>query len=308
MGRSRVEEKRGGDGAKVTIGYDAVNTQNGFTQNGFTERLRAARRSHRLSPGLGTLAEQAGRAVLAYLFPHFAEGPAAAERVEAEAAELRRLLARALVAPELPPEAAERVATRFMDRLPGIYDALLADADAICDGDPAARDRDEVILAYPGFFAIALYRVGHTLHGLGAPLAARLLTEYGHRATGIDIHPAAQIGSRFSIDHGTGVVIGETAVLGEGVKLYQGVTLGAASVRKDLSRIKRHPTIGNRVVIYSNATILGGDTEVGDDSIIGGNVWLTNSVPPRSVVTGGEHQQRKRVSVPAAEDMVEFHI
>jgi len=287
----------------VTIGNDAVNTQSAFA-----ERLRSARRAHHLPPGLGTVAEEAGRAVLAYLFPHFAEGPAPAETVEAEGRELQALLVRALAAPDLPPETAGRVAARFMERLPAIYEALLADADAICQGDPAARSRDEVILAYPGFFAIALYRIAHALHELGALLAARLLTEYGHRETGIDIHPAATIGSRFSIDHGTGVVIGETAILGDGVKLYQGVTLGAASVRKDLSRTKRHPTIGNRVVIYSNATILGGDTEVGDDSIVGGNVWLTASVPPRSVVTGGEHQQRKRVSVPAAEDMVEFHI
>jgi serine O-acetyltransferase len=297
------EELGGEDGGKVTIGNDAVNTQSAFA-----ERLRAARRGYRLPPGLGSVAEEAGRAVLAYLFPHFSPGPAPAETIESESRDLHALLSRALVGPDLPPDAAARAATRFLERLPAIYDALLTDAEAICQGDPAARSRDEVILAYPGFFAIALYRIAHALHELGAPLPARLLTEYGHRETGIDIHPAAAIGSRFSIDHGTGVVIGETAVLGDGVKLYQGVTLGAASVRKDLSRIKRHPTIGNRVVIYSNATILGGDTVVGDDSIIGGNVWLTSSVPPGSVVTGGEHQQRKRVSVPAAEDMVEFHL
>jgi serine O-acetyltransferase len=287
----------------VTSENDAVNTQGEFAA-----RLRAARRGYRLPPGLGNTAERAGRAVLAYLFPHFAAGPAPAEAVEPEGLELQALLADALVGPDLPPDAAAGAAARFAEWLPAIYDALMADADAICQGDPAARSRDEVILAYPGFFAIALYRIAHALHQLGAPLAARLLTEYGHRTTGIDIHPAAAIGSRFSIDHGTGVVIGETAVLGDGVKLYQGVTLGAASVRKDLSRTKRHPTIGHRVVIYSNATILGGDTVVGDDSIIGGNVWLTASVPPRSVVTGGEHQQRKRVSAPAAEDMVEFHL
>ncbi|MGH7627915.1 MAG: serine O-acetyltransferase EpsC [Gemmatimonadales bacterium] len=287
----------------MTSGDGAVNTQGAFA-----DRLRAARRGYRLPPGLATAVEEAGRAVLSYLFPHFAPGPAPAETVESEADGLRRLLTRALTGPDLPPEAAGRVADGFLARLPVIYDALLADADAICQGDPAAESRDEVILAYPGFFAIALYRIAHALHRLGAPLAARLLAEYAHRETGIDVHPGATIGARFSIDHGTGVVIGETAVLGDGVKLYQGVTLGAAAVRKDLSRTKRHPTIGNRVVIYSNATILGGDTEVGDDSIIGGNVWLTSSVPPRSVVTGGEHQQRKRSSTPAAEDMVEFHL
>ena len=268
-------------------------------------RLRSARERYVLPPGLRDAVEEAGHAVLAHLFPHFAPGPSPVERVEAERRELGDLLASALAAPDLPVEAARKVAGRFLERLSAIYEALLADAEAICEGDPAARNRDEVILAYPGFFAIALYRIAHALHQLGAPLAARLLTEYAHRETGIDIHPAARIGARFSIDHGTGVVIGETAVLGDGVKLYQGVTLGAASVRKELSRTKRHPTIGNRVVIYSNATILGGDTVVGDDSIIGGNVWLTASVPARSVVTGGEHQQRRRS---AAEDMVEFHI
>ncbi len=287
----------------MTSGDRAVNTPAAFA-----DRLRAARRGYRLRPGLGTVVEDAGRAVLGYLFPHFAPGPAPADAVESEADEIRDRLTQALAGPELPPDAAGRVVTRFLEQLPAIYEALLADADAICQGDPAARSRDEVILAYPGFFAIAHYRIAHALHGLGAPLPARLLTEYAHRETGIDIHPGATIGARFSIDHGTGVVIGETAVLGDGVKLYQGVTLGAASVRKDLSRTKRHPTIGNRVVIYSNATILGGDTEVGDDSIIGGNVWLTSSVPPKSVVTGGEHQQRKRISTPAAEDMVEFHL
>ena len=275
------------------------------TVTAFTERLRAARVAHRLPPGLRTVAEQAGQAVLAHLFPHYAPGPSPADAVDAEERELGELLTRALIAPDLPLEDARAVAARFLDRLPAIYDAMLEDADAIYQGDPAASNRDEVILAYPGFYAIAFYRIAHALHQLGAPLAARLLTEHAHRETGIDIHPAARIGPRFSIDHGTGVVIGETAVLGEGVKLYQGVTLGAASVRKELSRTKRHPTIGNRVVIYSNATILGGDTVVGDDSIIGGNVWVTASVPPRSVVTGGEHQQRRRS---AAEDMLEFHI
>jgi serine O-acetyltransferase len=284
----------------VTSRNDPVNTATAFT-----ERLRRTRQGYRLPAGLRNAVEEAGEAVLAHLFPHFAPGPSAADAVDAEERELGEVLARALAAPDLPGHGAGAIAERFLKRLPAIYDALLEDADAICEGDPAARNRDEVILAYPGFYAIAMYRIAHALHEFGAPLAARLLTEHAHRETGIDIHPAARIGARFSIDHGTGVVIGETAVLGDGVKLYQGVTLGAASVRKDLSRTKRHPTIGNRVVIYSNATILGGDTVVGDDSIIGGNVWVTASVPPRSVVTGGEHQQRRRS---AAEDMLEFHI
>ena len=170
--------------------------------------------------------EEAGEAVLAHLFPHFAPGPSPADAVDAEARELGELLARALSAPELPPDGARTIAERFLHRLPAIYEALLADADAICEGDPAARNRDEVILAYPGFYAIAMYRIAHALHELGAPLAARLLTEHAHRETGIDIHPAARIGARFSIDHGTGVVIGETAVLGDGVNYHIGRYLG----------------------------------------------------------------------------------
>ena len=162
---------------------------------------------------------------------------------------------------------------------------MLLDAQAIYDGDPAAHSIDEVILAYPGFFATAVYRLAHQLQGCEVPLVPRVLTETAHRDTGIDIHPAARIGSSFAIDHGTGIVIGETAVLGARVKLYQGVTLGALSVDKHMARTKRHPTIGDDVVIYANATILGGETVIGDGSRIGGNVWLTRSVPAKSVVT-----------------------
>jgi serine O-acetyltransferase len=269
------------------------------TLNGtFLDRLCAARRAHRLPLDLRDRADEFGRALLEFLFPHFAR-VARPERSEvaAEEARLRDLLAPAL-------EEGQGQANLFFASLPGIYDSLLADADAMCQGDPAASSRDEVILAYPGFLAIALYRAAHALHELEVPLFPRLLTELAHRETGIDIHPAARIGSRFAIDHGTGVVIGETALLGNRVRIYQGVTLGAAAVRKELSRVKRHPTIGNNVVIYANATILGGDTIVGDDSIIGGNVWLTHSVPPKSVITHREHERRER----PAEDMLEFHL
>ncbi|HET7600518.1 MAG TPA: serine O-acetyltransferase [Gemmatimonadales bacterium] len=266
----------------------------------FLSRLCEARRAHQLPLQLRELSEELAGAVLEFLFPHFARSRRCEPSdVAAEAARIRELLLHA-VGPGAPPAIAER----FFDRLPTIYDALLEDADALYLGDPAARSRDEVILAYPGFFAVALYRVAHALHELGAAPLPRLLTEFGHRETGIDIHPAARIGARLAIDHGTGIVIGETAVLGDGVKLYQGVTLGAASVRKELSQTKRHPTIGDGVVIYANATILGGDTVVGSDSIIGGNVWLTHSVPPRSVVTHTEHVQRQR----SADDLIEFHL
>ena len=263
----------------------------------FVERLAAARDAFPLPFQLRELAEEFGRGLLAFLFPHFAPARRSSPAdVGADEARLRSVLAAAHADPGL--------VDRFFARLPAIYDALLADADAIYLGDPAATSRDEVILAYPGFFAIALYRPAHAMHQLGAPLFPRLLTEFAHRQTGIDIHPGATIGTRFAIDHGTGIVIGETAVLGDRVKLYQGVTLGAASVRKTLSQTKRHPTIGNNVVIYANAAILGGDTVVGDDSVIGGSVWVTHSVPPNSMITHREHERRER----PADDLVEFHL
>ncbi|HTC23039.1 MAG TPA: serine O-acetyltransferase [Gemmatimonadales bacterium] len=263
----------------------------------FHQRLAAAHEAYPLPFGLRELAEAFGRGLLELLFPQFSRARhASVADLEAEEASLRHALA------SVPTDPAS--IDRFFAELPGIYDALLDDADAIFQGDPAATSRDEVILAYPGFLAIALYRPAHALHVLGAPLLPRLLTEFAHRGTGIDIHPAARIGARFAIDHGTGIVVGETAVLGDRVKLYQGVTLGAASVRKTLSQTKRHPTIGNNVVIYANATILGGDTVVGDDSVIGGNVWLTHSVAPNSMITHREHERRER----PAEDLVEFHL
>jgi serine O-acetyltransferase len=178
----------------------------------------------------------------------------------------------------------ETIEEQFTARLPFVYEMLLKDAEAIFHGDPAAASQTEVIRTYPGFYAIAVYRLAHEFFQLEVPLIPRILTEHAHSITGIDIHPGARIGERFCIDHGTGVVIGETVNIGDEVKLYQGVTLGALSVRKELAQTKRHPTIEDRVVIYSGATILGGDTVVGHDAIIGGNVWLTTSVPPFSKV------------------------
>jgi serine O-acetyltransferase len=172
----------------------------------------------------------------------------------------------------------------FMPSLPDIFSRMLRDAEAIFVGDPAAKSLEEVIVAYPGFYAIAVYRIAHRFYDLQVPVFPRLLTELAHQYTGIDIHPGAEIGDSFCIDHGTGVVIGETTVIGNNVKLYQGVTLGALSVQKDLASKKRHPTIEDRVVVYSNATILGGNTVIGHDSVVGGNVWLTVSVPPFSTV------------------------
>lgn len=165
-----------------------------------------------------------------------------------------------------------------------IHQKLEEDLKAIFRFDPAAKSRSEVLVSYPGFFAIAVYRISHELWQMRVPLLPRMLSEYVHGKTGIDIHPAAEIGNSFFIDHGTGVVIGETSIIGDDVKIYQGVTLGALSVNKADANSKRHPTIGNGVTIYANATILGGDTVIGNGSIIGGNVWVTHSVPESSMV------------------------
>ena len=175
-------------------------------------------------------------------------------------------------------------AHNFFQCIPALYQSLNDDVEAIVQGDPAARTRFEVIRAYPGFFAISFYRIAHALFDLDIPLLPRIITEYAHSHTGIDIHPAAEIGGHFFIDHGTGIVIGETCVIGNHVKLYQGVTLGALSVDKSMAYVKRHPTVEDHVIIYSGATILGGQTTIGHHSIIGGNVWLTKSVAPYSTV------------------------
>lgn len=182
------------------------------------------------------------------------------------------------------PRTLDDVTESFFEALPGIYRKVWLDAEAIHQGDPASESIDEVISAYPGFFAIYVHRVAHALYDLEVPILPRILTEYAHVRTGIDIHPGATIGERFCIDHGTGVVIGQTAVIGANVKIYQGVSLGALSVSKEMAGAKRHPTVEDNVVIYSNAVILGGDTVIGHDSVIGGSVWLTRSVPPHSVV------------------------
>lgn len=172
----------------------------------------------------------------------------------------------------------------YTEKLPVVLEKLNLDADAIANCDPASLSIEEVYMAYPGFYAIAIYRLAHELHKYGFPMVPRLMTEYAHRQTGVDINPGAHIGDSFFIDHATGVVIGETAVIKNNVKIYQGVTLGALYVAKSLQRTKRHPTIENNVTIYANATILGGETVIGENSIIGGNAWLTSSVPPNSTV------------------------
>ncbi len=175
-----------------------------------------------------------------------------------------------------------QIADGFFDRLPVVNTLLRKDIEAIYEGDPAANSKKEVIRSYPGFYAIAAYRIAHELQLMGVSDLPRIITEYAHSKTGIDIHPGAIIGESFCIDHGTGVVIGETATIGRRVKLYQGVTLGALSVRKKDANNKRHPTLQDDCVVYAGATILGGSTIVGKGSVIGGNVWLTKSIPEES--------------------------
>lgn len=200
------------------------------------------------------------------------------DRLEQFKADFQVILSSVSVEEDLPR------ADFFFERFPEIYEKLEEDAQFIFENDPAAKSVEEVMFSYPGFFAIAVYRFSHELEKHGVPLVPRIWTELAHSRTGIDIHPGATIGSKFFIDHGTGIVIGETTNIGNEVKIYQGVTLGALSVTKDLQNEKRHPTIEDRVVIYANATILGGDTVIGKDSLIGGNVWITESVSANSVV------------------------
>jgi serine O-acetyltransferase len=224
--------------------------------------------------------------VLGLLFPDFAtellgEEDQVAEKIE----ELRHKLSQVLLKNKhLYNGDGIEIANGFFDNLERIYDLLVRDVNALYDGDPAAKSLTEIIRCYPGFYAVVAYRLAHLLHSFGVTLIPRMITEFAHSKTGIDIHPGAKIGERFCIDHGTGIVIGETTVIGNCVKIYQGVTLGALSVDKEDADKKRHPTIENDVVIYAGTTILGGNTVIGHHSTIGGNVWLTKSVPPYSKI------------------------
>ncbi len=194
---------------------------------------------------------------------------------------------------------AQRIALQFLERVPDVRAMLAEDVQAAYDGDPAATCVAEVLLAYPGLLAITLFRYAHELHNMQVPMMPRFMTEHAHRLTGIDIHPGASIGRSLFIDHGTGVVIGETATLGDYVKIYQGVTLGALSFPKDergrvIRGVKRHPTVGNRVTIYANAAVLGGQTELGDGAVVGGSVFLAQSVEHDHQVSNAPPQLRIR--------------
>ena len=193
----------------------------------------------------------------------------------------------ALALPEEESDKAAGIAREFIDCLPQIQSTLLKDLDATFDGDPAAQDKNEIIFAYPGLFAIFVYRIAHELYLRKVPMIPRIMTEYAHSRTGIDIHPGATIGRYFFIDHGTGIVVGETTVIGDYVKIYQGVTLGALSTRggQSLRGKRRHPTIEDRVTIYSGASVLGGDTVIGHDAVIGGNAFITSSIAPGARVS-----------------------
>lgn len=178
----------------------------------------------------------------------------------------------------------EKIVREFFNRMPEAFEMLVHDAESITRFDPASTCLEEIILCYPGFYCISVYRMAHILYSLNVPILPRVMAEYAHGNTGIDIHPGAKIDSPFFIDHGTGIVIGETAEIGKNVKIYQGVTLGALTVEKSLSHKKRHPTIEDNVIIYAGSTILGGNTVIGHDSVMGGNTWITESILPFSVV------------------------
>jgi serine O-acetyltransferase len=189
------------------------------------------------------------------------------------------------ILPLASEEEVSKITNEFLNELPAVTNKLVLDVQAVYEGDPAAQSIEEIMIAYPAYEAISIYRLAHILYLLKVPLIPRIMTEYAHHKTGIDIHPGVTIGTHFFIDHGTGVVIGETCRIGDHVKIYQGVTLGAKSFELDengnpIKGIKRHPDIGNHVVIYAGATVLGGNTVVGDNCVIGGNVWLVHSLKP----------------------------
>ena len=237
--------------------------------------------------------------LLSLLFPGYFQGLCnytVAEALALVRAKLRAQIDRAYAFAGENADRSREICDNFISELPRIKNLLMKDIEALYEGDPAAKCREEVLICYPGFYAISVYRMAHVLYTYKVPLISRIMTEIAHGKTGIDIHAGATIGEYFFIDHGTGIVIGETTVIGNRVKLYQGVTLGAKSFELDehgnpVKDIKRHPNIGNNVVIYSNATILGGKTAIGDNCVIGGNVWLTHSVDANQTIYYSENNQ-----------------
>ena len=224
--------------------------------------------------------------LLALLFPaHSVKKIVSKEQLEEEIEKNKKQLEVLLLHIESDLKSSvSQIIESFYQDLPRIYDLLLKDAEALEKGDPAARGIEEVMRSYPGFYAISIFRIANVLFKMDVPFLPRIFTELAHSKTGIDIHPGASIGEYFFIDHGTGIVIGETTIIGNNVKIYQGVTLGALSVKKEMAEIKRHPTIEDGVVIYAGATILGGNTIIGKNSVIGGNTWITESIESNSLV------------------------
>jgi len=256
-------------------------------EKNFTKELLKIRHSHTTILPSTQNVQSFSNDLIELLFPHYCGEYEyfAATEIQGKFDLLQRDL-RKILKLQQPSQSKkiQEVTKIFFEKIPEIYRKLSKDAEAIHEGDPASESVDEVISAYPGFFAIYTYRIAHEFYLMDIPIFPRMLAEYAHFRTGIDIHPGATIGDSFFIDHGTGIVVGETTIIGNNVKVYQGVTLGALSVNKSAQSKKRHPTIEDKVIIYSNATILGGQTVIGNNSIIGGNVWLTKSVQPYSVV------------------------
>ncbi len=254
-------------------------------QQNFFKTILSRQQKKEIVPANDTIAEWAMH-VISLLYPELSlSSYSSTDEIKAEYIRLQEQLVLILNATKACNNCNnEAIAKSFFEKLPELYRILNTDVYALMTGDPAARVEFEVIRAYPGFFALCFFRIAHELLILEVPLLPRILTEFAHSKTGIDIHPGALIGDHFFIDHGTGIVIGETTQIGCHVKLYQGVTLGALSVDKSMSFKKRHPTVQDHVVIYAGATILGGETVIGHHSVIGGNVWLTKSINPWSLV------------------------
>ncbi|MBK7105136.1 MAG: serine acetyltransferase [Ignavibacteriae bacterium] len=272
-----------------------------------SKTLIEIRKEHKVIKPIKVEAQKFINDLMQLLFPHFASDIYYSEQdIESKLTLLKRNLKSLLILLNNNSiENIDEICDNFFEKIYDINSELWNDAKAIYEGDPAAHNIDEVILAYPGFRAIAIYRFAHILFNLKVPILPRILTEYAHQETGIDIHPGAKIGHSFFIDHGTGIVIGETCEIGNNVKIYQGVTLGALSVDKNLAQTKRHPTICDNVIIYAQAVILGGNTVIGKNSIIGGNVWLTESVSENSIVY---HKSEVRLRKSSEPEPLEFII
>ena len=267
--------------------------------------------------GMEALVEEAIEHLLTAMFPyHYGKWRGRFVETEKRTWELMRAydsLTQAFLLVYEDLEAAADKVDELINSLPGILEVLKTDVQAGYEGDPAAKSFDEVIITYPAFKAISIFRVAHRLYEMDVPMIPRVMTEYAHKITGIDIHPGATIGRYFFIDHGTGVVVGETTTIGDHVKLYQHVTLGAKSfaLSEDgtpVKGIKRHPDIGNRVVIYAGATILGGDTKIGDDCVVGGNVWLTHSLNPGETIVTRPCGQELSTDRRGLEETIEWYI